>query len=144
MIVSLATRQPSLTCGHRNHRKEQTSLRARRAWQPPDAVARLRFALLQPDRGCRVASLLAMTLVLSGRFVQALPYGVCTIKSDLLHLIRVGNRQFFCRKQGNDFAAIVGDDDLFLYPGCRKSVARRAISLQCKHHTFLDLLWILQ
>jgi hypothetical protein len=95
MIVSLATRQPSLTCGHRNHRKEQTSLRARRAWQPPDVIARLRSALLQPDRGCRVASLLAMTsvlfglamtLVLSGRLVQVLPYSVCTIKSDLLQL----------------------------------------------------------
>jgi hypothetical protein len=29
---------------------------------------------------------LATTLVLSGRLVQALPYSVCTIKSDLLHL----------------------------------------------------------
>ena len=29
---------------------------------------------------------LATTLVLSGCLVQALPYSVCTIKSDLLHL----------------------------------------------------------
>ena len=29
---------------------------------------------------------LATTLVLSARLVQALPYSVCTIKSDLLHL----------------------------------------------------------
>jgi len=35
-----------------------TSLRARRAWQSPGAVVQLRSALLQPDRDCRVASLL--------------------------------------------------------------------------------------
>jgi hypothetical protein len=37
-----------------------------------------------------------MTLVLSGRLVQASPYSVCTIKSDLLQLVHIANSTLSC------------------------------------------------
>jgi len=57
------------------------SLRARRAWQSPDAGLRLHSALLQPDRDCRVAALLAKTLVFFGTSLRGEPEQTTVIAS---------------------------------------------------------------
>src|SRR5690349_12769810 len=49
--------------------------------------------------------------------------------SSLPGSIAIGDRQFLRRKQRDDLAALVGDDDFFLDARGRKAVSRRAIGL---------------
>src|SRR5205807_2854250 len=50
--------------------------------------------------------------------------------------VAVADRQLLGREQGDDPAALVGDDDLLLDAGGGIAVARRTIGLEREHHAF--------
>src|SRR4029079_140315 len=53
-------------------------------------------------------------------------------------LIFCADRQFFRGEQGDQAAALVGNDDLFLYARGGEAVGCRAIGFDREHHSFLD------
>src|SRR4029079_6079200 len=53
-------------------------------------------------------------------------------------LIFCADRQFFRGEQGDQAAALVGNDDLFLYARGGEAVGCRAIGFDLEHHSFLD------
>src|SRR5437016_3217627 len=62
---------------------------------------------------------------------------------DCLTSVRVSDGKLSRGKQGNDFAALVGDDDFFLDSRCRPAVGGRAIGLEREHHARLDLVRVI-
>src|SRR4029077_4229789 len=59
-------------------------------------------------------------------------------------VVSSGNEQFLGREAGDHFVTLFRDHNLFFNAPCTPAVRRRPERFECKHHSWLDLAWMIK